>query len=181
MSEAPGAALAATDILARLVAFDTTSAKSNLALIDWVADYLDGHGIAATLSHDDAGEKANLFATIGSAERGGVMLSGHTDVVPVTGQDWSSDPFALTRRGDRLYARGTADMKAFIAAALSALPDFLASPLETPIHFAFSYDEEVGCFGAPRLIEKLPEGAARPRLAIIGEPTLMRVVTAHKG
>jgi acetylornithine deacetylase len=181
MSEAQGAALSAIDILARLVAFDTTSAKSNLALIGWVADYLDRRGIAVTLTHDDAGEKANLFATIGPVERGGVMLSGHTDVVPVAGQDWESEPFALTRRGDRLFGRGSADMKGFIAASLAALPEFLAHPLATPIHFAFSYDEEVGCFGAPRLIEKLPEGAARPKLVIIGEPTLMRVVTAQKG
>src|SRR5919197_6190247 len=111
MSEAPRASLSSTEILRRLVAFDTTSAKSNLALIEWVADYLAGFGITATLTHDDAGEKANLFATIGPADRGGVVLSGHTDIVPVAGQDWASDPFALTSREGRLYGRGTADMK----------------------------------------------------------------------
>jgi len=180
MSEAVGAA-AALDILDRLVAFDTTSARSNLALIHWVRDYLGAHGIASTLTPDAAGEKANLFATIGSGERGGVVLSGHTDVVPVAGQSWTSDPFRLTRRDERLYGRGAADMKGFIALALALVPEALAQPLAVPLHLAFSFDEEVGCRGVPALIAALPQGAARPRLAIIGEPTSMRVANAHKG
>jgi acetylornithine deacetylase len=181
MSEAGAARLEVADILRRLVAFDTVSARSNLALIDWVAEYLDGYGIASQLTYDDARAKANLFATIGPQDKGGVILSGHTDVVPVEGQAWDSDPFALTLREGRLYGRGSADMKGFIAAALAAVPDFLAADLKTPVHFAFSYDEEIGCFGAPRLIKALPEGEARPKLVIIGEPTMMRVVSQHKG
>jgi acetylornithine deacetylase len=181
MSE-PGLARRGTEeILRRLVAFDTVSARSNLDLIRWVADYLDGHGIAATLTYDEARQKANLFATIGPEDRGGVILSGHTDVVPVDGQAWDSDPFAVTERDGRLYGRGTADMKGFIACALAAVPDFVGTGLTTPIHFAFSYDEEVGCFGAMRLIEALPAGNARPELVIVGEPTSMRVVSQHKG
>ena len=181
MSEPGPARLDAAEILRRLVAFDTVSARSNLDLIRWVADYLDGYGVAATLTYDEHRQKANLFATIGPADRGGVILSGHTDVVPVEGQAWDSDPFALAERDGRLYGRGTADMKGFIATALAAVPGFRAASLKTPIHLAFSYDEEVGCFGVPRLIEALPEGEARPKLVIIGEPTSMRVVSQHKG
>src|SRR5689334_11790090 len=139
MSEAAPQRRTAADILRRLVAFDTVSARSNLDLVEWAADYLDGHGIAARLTYDDARTKANLFATIGPDDRGGVILSGHTDVVPVEGQAWDSDPFVLTERDGRLYGRGSADMKGFIAAALAAVPDFLAAGLETPIHLAFSY------------------------------------------
>ncbi|MGH7054058.1 MAG: acetylornithine deacetylase [Stellaceae bacterium] len=168
-------------ILERLVGFDTVSANSNLELIGWIADYLDGHGIACALTHDAAGKKANLYATIGPAERGGVILSGHTDVVPVAGQAWDSDPFRLTRRADHLYGRGTADMKGFIALALALVPEALESPLAVPLHFAFSFDEEVGCLGVPELIRALPAGGARPRLAIIGEPTEMRIGNAQKG
>jgi acetylornithine deacetylase len=169
------------EMLRRLVGFDTVSAHSNLALIDWVAEYLAAYGIPSTLTRDDAGGKANLFATIGPAGRGGVVLSGHTDVVPVEGQPWSSDPFTLTERDGRLYGRGAADMKGFIAIALALVPEMMARPLATPIHFAFSYDEEVGCIGARRLIAALPEGAARPRLVIVGEPTGMQIANAHKG
>jgi acetylornithine deacetylase len=168
-------------MLRRLVAFDTTSARSNLPLIHFVRDYLAAYGIDSELSFDDTGEKANLFATIGPAGRGGVVLSGHTDVVPVTGQPWSTDPWVVTEKAERLYGRGTADMKSFIAIALALVPEWREMSLETPIHLALSYDEEVGCFGVRRLIERLPEGAARPRLVIVGEPTEMRVVTAHKG
>ncbi|HVJ55973.1 MAG TPA: acetylornithine deacetylase [Aliidongia sp.] len=171
-------------ILERLIAFDTTSVKSNLALIDWIADFLDGEGIEVTLSHDEADphhSKANLFATIGPEIPGGVMLSGHTDVVPVDGQDWSSDPFALTERDDRFYARGSADMKAFIALALSRTAFFKEKVKRMPVHFAFSFDEEVGCLGVRHLIKHLPTGPARPQLAIIGEPTLLQPVNAHKG
>jgi len=172
---------AAIAILERLVAYDTVSANSNLDLVDWVADYLDGHGIDSVLIRNEEGTKANLFATIGPAERGGIILSGHTDVVPVEGQAWASDPFRLAARDGRLYGRGTADMKGFIALVLALAPQALARPLEIPLHLAFSYDEEVGCLGVPALIRALPEGMARPRLAIIGEPTGMRVANAHKG
>jgi acetylornithine deacetylase len=172
---------AAIDILERLVGFDTVSANSNLELIGWIADYLDGHGIKCRLTHNPAGTKANLFATLGPAERGGVILSGHTDVVPVAGQDWDSDPFRLTRRDDRLLGRGTADMKGFIALVLALVPRALECPLAIPLHLAFSFDEEVGCLGVPALIRALPEGAARPRLAVIGEPTEMQIGNAQKG
>jgi acetylornithine deacetylase len=172
---------AALEILERLVGFDTVSANSNLELIRWVADYLDGYGLRCLLTYDAAGTKANLFATIGPAERGGVILSGHTDVVPVAGQAWDSDPFRVTRRGDRLYGRGTADMKGFLALVLALVPQALDGPLAVPLHLAFSFDEEVGCLGVPALIRALPEGAARPRLAIIGEPTEMRIGNAQKG
>ncbi|HXC89419.1 MAG TPA: acetylornithine deacetylase [Stellaceae bacterium] len=174
-------ALDAVAILERLVGFDTVSANSNLALIDWVADYLDGLGIASTLTRSPDGGKANLFATVGPPERGGVILSGHTDVVPVAGQAWDTDPFRLVARDDRLYGRGAADMKGFIALALALVPEAVALPLQTPLHLALSYDEEVGCLGVPALIRALPQGLARPRLAIIGEPTEMRVANAHKG
>jgi acetylornithine deacetylase len=174
--------MAPAEILGRLVAFDTVSANSNLALIDWVVDYLDGHGIAADLIYDEAHSKANLFATIGPAEAGGgVILSGHTDVVPVAGQNWDSDPFALSERDGKLYGRGTADMKSFIAIALALVPEFKSRPLKRPLHLALSFDEEVGCFGAPLLIAALPEGAGRPSLVIVGEPTNMAVANAHKG
>ncbi|MGH7114634.1 MAG: acetylornithine deacetylase, partial [Stellaceae bacterium] len=176
-------------ILDRLIGFDTVSAKSNLDLIEWVADYLDGHGVASQLTRSDDGAKANLFATIGAAtgpgigsgEGGGVILSGHTDVVPVEGQDWASDPFRLEARGDHLYGRGAADMKGFLALCLALVPRALAQPLKVPLHLALSYDEEVGCLGVPSLIRSLPDGIARPRLAIIGEPTGMQVANAHKG
>lgn len=174
--------LSPTEILRKLVAFDTVSASSNLALIGWVADHLDAHGIASQLTYDESGSKANLFATIGPAEAGGgVILSGHTDVVPVAGQPWDSDPFALLERDGRLYGRGTADMKSFIAIALALFPEFKAWRLKRPLHLALSFDEEVGCFGAPRLIEALPSGPARPGLVIVGEPTGMEVANAHKG
>jgi acetylornithine deacetylase len=173
---------ATTDMLRRLVAFDTVSANSNLDLIRWVSDYLGSHGIAAHLTYDEAGNKANLFATIGPAEAGGgVILSGHTDVVPVAGQPWDSDPFTLIERDGRLYGRGTADMKSFIAIALALVPEFKSRPLRRPLHLALSFDEEVGCFGAPRLIKALPQGTGRPNLVIVGEPTAMAVANAHKG
>jgi acetylornithine deacetylase len=170
------------EVLRRLVAFDTVSANSNLALIDWVADYLKGYGIATSLTFNDARDKANLFATIGPQDAGGgVILSGHTDVVPVIGQSWDTDPFSVIERDGKLYGRGTADMKSFIAIALALVPEFKARPLRRPLHLALSFDEEVGCFGAPHLIESLPRGAARPSLVIVGEPTNMAVANAHKG
>jgi len=176
------APLSAVEILDRLIAFDTVSAKSNLALIDWVADLLHGHGVPVRLTRSDDGAKANLWATIGPDDRGGVVLSGHTDVVPVEEQPWTSDPFSLTDRGDgRLYGRGTADMKAFLALCLARVPQWTGRTLRAPIHLAFSYDEEVGCLGVGRLIDDVLANLPRPRLAVVGEPTEMRVVNAHKG
>lgn len=176
------AAPSAVEILDRLIAFDTVSARSNLALIDWVADYLDGHGIGVRLTRSDDGAKANLWATVGPDDRGGVVLSGHTDVVPVEEQPWTSDPFVMTDRGDgRLYGRGTADMKAFLALCLAKVPEWRARGLRTPLHLAFSYDEEMGCLGVGRLIDDVTANLPKPRLAVVGEPTEMRVVNAHKG
>ena len=159
------------EMIERLIAFDTTSRHSNLELIDFVADYLNRYGISSSLSHDRDGGKANLFATIGPAGDGGIVLSGHTDVVPVDGQDWSSDPFKVIERDGKLYGRGTSDMKSFIAIVLALLPDFLAQPLSQPIHFAFSYDEEIGCLGVHGLIKDIRAQGLRPSAAIIGEPT----------
>jgi acetylornithine deacetylase len=171
----------AVEILERLVAFDTTSRLSNLALIEWVEAYLADHGVASRRIASDDGRKANLLATVGPVVEGGVVLSGHTDVVPVDGQPWTSDPFALIERDGRLYGRGSADMKSFIALALAAAPELKAAPLQRPAHLAFSYDEEIGCLGAPRLIEALAAGLPRPAAVIVGEPTSMEVVTGHKG
>ena len=169
------------EMLRRLVGFDTTSRNSNLELIGFVADYLKGHGVETSLSHDDDGRKANLCATLGPDRPDGVVLSGHTDVVPVDGQSWDTDPFALVERDGRQYGRGAADMKSFIAVALALVPEFLRAPLAVPIHLALSYDEEVGCLGAPRLIAQIEEAGLAPAVVIIGEPTGMRTVNAHKG
>jgi len=171
----------ATPILERLVAFDTTSHLSNLALIEWVERYLAGHGIASRRIVSDDGAKANLLATIGPASEGGVVLSGHTDVVPVDGQAWSSDPFVLVEREGRLFGRGSCDMKGFLALALAAVPDFLDAGLKRPAHLAFSYDEEIGCFGAPAMIDLIGRELPRPALVVVGEPTSMEVVSGHKG
>lgn len=168
-------------ILETLVGFDTVSARSNLALIHWVRDYLLRHGVESALVPNTEGTKANLYATLGPRRPGGVVLSGHTDVVPVEGQAWSGDPFRLTSRGGRLYGRGAADMKGFIACALAAVPDFAAAGLKTPIHLAFSHDEEVGCIGVPHLLARLARDLPKPAAAIVGEPTMMQVVTGHKG
>ena len=143
------------EILEALVGFDTTSSKSNLALIGWVESYLDRLGVAHERIPDRAGIKSNLMATIGRREVPGYILSGHTDVVPVDGQLWSNDPFHLTQRDGRLYGRGTCDMKGFVACCLAAVPDMLAQPLKQPIHLAFSYDEEVGCIGVRDIISQL--------------------------
>lgn len=169
------------ELIKRLVAFDTTSRESNLALIEFVADYLAGHGVKADIIHDESGRKANLYATLGPAETRGIALSGHTDVVPVDGQDWHTDPFSVVEADGRLYGRGTADMKGFIAVVLALVPEFLSRPLETPIHLAFSYDEEVGCLGVHGLVDHFQGPGVAPRIAIIGEPTSMKVVDAHKG
>lgn len=169
------------EMLARLVAFDTTSRNSNLALIDHVEDWLGALGIAAHRVANADGSKANLYASVGPMVAGGVVLSGHTDVVPVDGQPWTSDPWTLTERGGRLYGRGTCDMKGFIALALAAAPDFAAARLARPIHFALSYDEEIGCLGAPSMIRELVGALPPPAAVIVGEPTSMEVVNGHKG
>ena len=172
---------ASIDLIRRLIAFDTTSRESNLALIGFVQDYLKKLGIASELVFDETGKKANLFATLGPTDRPGLMLSGHTDVVPVDGQEWSTDPFEVVQKDGRLYGRGTCDMKSFIAVALALAPEFLQARLKTPIHFAFSYDEEVGCLGVRRLIAELAKRTVRPLACIVGEPTEMKVIRGHKG
>lgn len=168
-------------LVGRLVGFNTVSVLPNMALIDHVRDYLAGHGVAVRVVPNADGTKANLFATIGPDVPGGVALSGHTDVVPVEGQDWSSDPFTATPKGERLYGRGTADMKGFIAVALALVPEFKKKRLKRPIHFCFSYDEEITCLGIMSLLKLLGKELPKPAIAIIGEPTSMRVVNAHKG
>jgi acetylornithine deacetylase len=175
------ASSALMSILADLIGFDTTSRNSNLELIRYVEDYLSQHGVQSTLVHDDSGHKANLYATIGPAELGGVMLSGHTDVVPVDGQRWASDPFVLERIDDKVFGRGSADMKGFIACVLERVPEMVAASLTTPIHIALSYDEEVGCIGVRRLLDLMEKMPVVPSMAIIGEPTNMEIVVAHKG
>ncbi|MCF3936611.1 acetylornithine deacetylase [Acuticoccus sp. M5D2P5] len=169
------------ELLARLVSFDTTSRLSNLPLIDFVEDYLAGYGIESRRVMDETGTKANLWATIGPDGPGGIILSGHTDVVPVDGQTWASDPFTLTERDGQLYGRGACDMKGFLASTLAAVPAMAGASLARPIHIAFSYDEEVGCLGVARLIDWLQKEAATPAYCIVGEPTLMEVVIGHKG
>lgn len=174
--------MTAAEILERLVGFATVSRDSNLALIEWVEALLDEHDVEHWRIESDDGSKANLLARIGPDGAGGVVLSGHTDVVPVDGQPWSSDPFTLTDGGDgRLYGRGTCDMKGFLACALSQVPNWAGLKLQKPIWLAFSYDEEVGCIGAPRMIERLLADHPRPAAVIVGEPTLMHPVVAHKG
>jgi len=171
----------AIGILARLIAFDSVSTRPNRPLIDWVADYLAGHGVDAFVQPNADGTKANLFATIGPDQEGGIVLSGHTDVVPVDDQVWQTDPFTLSDRDGRLYGRGTADMKGFVALCLALVPILKGRTLTTPVHLAFSYDEEVGCLGVPHLVDHVLANLPRPKLAIIGEPTSMRPVNAHKG
>jgi acetylornithine deacetylase len=165
----------------RLIAFDTTSRNSNLDLIHYVRDYLADLGVTSHLTFDDEKRKANLYATLGPTDRGGIALSGHTDVVPVDGQDWSGDPWTVRDQDNRLYGRGTCDMKSFIAIALTYAPRFLERNLAQPIHYCLSYDEEVGCLGAPRLIAFLEQQPVKPIACIIGEPTDMKVIIGHKG
>ena len=169
------------EMLRRLVAFDTTSRNSNLDLIKYIQSYLEDFGVASTLVPNAEGTKANLYATIGPADReGGIVLSGHTDVVPVDGQPWTTDPWTLTEKPDgRLYGRGTCDMKGFIAVALAHVPAFQRARLKVPMHLAFSYDEEIGCLGAHSLVEKLMGNVPRPQAVIVGEPTMMGVVNAQ--
>ena len=176
-----GEIVSSIEMLRRLVAFDTTSRNSNLALIEYVQGYLRGHGIDSTLVPNEDGTKANMFATVGPKVKDGVVLSGHTDVVPVDGQPWVTDPWTLTLKDGKYYGRGTCDMKAFYAIALAMVPEFKKAPLKRPIHFALSYDEEIGCFGAHSLAAAMATEVPRPRAIIIGEPTMMTVVHAHKG
>jgi acetylornithine deacetylase len=173
--------LTTRQILADLVAFDTTSRNSNLELMAYIQNYLDGFGVPSRLIYNEAGDKANLWATIGPNVDGGTVLNGHTDCVPVDDQVWATDPFTLSERDGRLHGRGSADMKGFVASALAAVPDIVAQPRTTPIHLAFSYDEEIGCLGVRDLLADIAQSGPRPAICIVGEPTSMQVVTGHKG
>ena len=169
------------EMLDRLIAFPTVSSASNLDLIHFVRDYLAEHGIESHLTPDETGQKSNLHAVVGPREAGGVVLSGHTDVVPVEGQAWSTDPWVVTERDGRLYGRGTCDMKGFQALALALVPDMLDAGMKRPIHIALSYDEEVGCLGAPYMIRRMASELPPASACIVGEPSMMEVVTGHKG
>ncbi|MBR8295477.1 acetylornithine deacetylase [Burkholderia cenocepacia] len=168
-------------LLAELIGFDTVSRHSNLAMIEFIRDYLAGYDVDSELFYNDARSKANLFATIGPRERGGIVLSGHTDVVPADGQAWTVEPFRMSERDGRLYGRGTADMKGFLASVLAAVPMFVARRLSLPIHLAFSYDEEIGCLGVRPMLAELAKRPHRPVLCVIGEPTELKPVLGHKG
>ncbi|MER0043223.1 acetylornithine deacetylase [Pseudomonas sp. MGal98] len=168
-------------LLERLIGFATVSRDSNLELIEFIREYLAGFGVDSELFHNAEGTKANLFATIGPTDRGGVVLSGHTDVVPVDGQAWTVEPFQLSERDGRLYGRGTADMKGFIACVLAAAPELVQRPLQVPVHLAFSYDEEVGCLGVRSMLAELEKRPHKPTLCLIGEPTELKPVLGHKG
>ncbi|WP_108484694.1 acetylornithine deacetylase [Oceaniglobus ichthyenteri] len=173
--------LTARQIMEKLVSFPTVSRDSNLELISWVEEYLKGYGIAATRVYDTTGKKAALYANVGPEVDGGIVLSGHTDVVPVDGQAWDTDPWVVTQKGGRLYGRGTCDMKGFDALALAAVPLALERGVKRPLQIALSYDEEVGCLGAPPMIDEMVKHLPRAAGAIIGEPSMMKTVTAHKG
>jgi len=173
--------LSAREILAKLISFPTVSRDSNLALIDWVEAYLASHGVSAHRVYSEDGRKANLYANIGPEVDGGVVLSGHTDVVPVDGQKWATDPFTLVERDGKLIGRGACDMKGFDAIALAAVPKALRAGLKRPLQIALSYDEEIGCYGAPRMLAEMTERLPRAAAAIIGEPSMLRPVTGHKG
>jgi acetylornithine deacetylase len=168
-------------LLERLIGFATVSRDSNLEMIEFIRQYLNELGIESELFYNAERTKANLFATIGPRERGGIVLSGHTDVVPIDGQPWTVDPFRLTERDGRLYGRGTADMKGFIASVLAAVPMFIECELKLPVHLAFSYDEEVGCLGVRPMLAELERRAHKPVLCLIGEPTELKPVLGHKG
>ena len=169
------------EILADLIAYPTVSSDSNLAMIDYIANLLGDQGARVEIYCADSGAKANLFASIGPDRDGGVVLSGHSDVVPVTDQNWTTDPFALRLDGDLLYGRGTCDMKGFIAATLAMAGDYAGRDLKRPVHFCFTHDEEVGCLGAQALLPILQARGHRPAIAIVGEPTDMKIVEGHKG
>jgi acetylornithine deacetylase len=169
------------EMLARLVAFDTTSRNSNLDLIAFVRGYLDAHGVSYRVSTDPTGQKANIHAIIGPQAAGGIALSGHVDTVPVDGQTWSADPFTLRNDGGKLFARGACDMKGFVAACLAAVPDFQAKPLQRPLHLFISYDEETDFGGVERLVVDLGDSGLKPTLCVVGEPSGMKPILAHKG
>ena len=175
-----GTTYSTEEMLARLISFDTTSRDGNIPLIEFVEDYLDGWGVPHFRVDYEANRKTNLFATIGPEIAGGIVLSGHTDVVPVDGQPWTSNPFELTARGERLFGRGTCDMMGFLAVCLAEVPNFLKAGLKSPIHLALSCDEEVGCKGVRPLIAHMRDHLPKPRAVIVGEPTSMKVVNAHK-
>lgn len=168
------------DILGKLVGFDTTSRNSNLPCIAWIEDYLSSHGVRSERVVDPTGTKANLWATIGPADVPGYVLSGHTDVVPVDGQEWASDPFVLTEKDGRLYGRGAADMKGFDAVCLAMVPAMVKAGLKRPIHLAFSHDEEIGCVGVRSLLAKLQDMPVKPAGCFVGEPSNMQVIIGHK-
>src|ERR1043166_6113900 len=180
-SPAPAATRASIDMIRKLIAYPTVSRDSNLDLIKLARAYLEDLGAETRLPFDDERNKANLFATLGPRGVPGIVLSGHTDVVPVEGQKWDTDPFECTLKDERLYGRGTSDMKSFVAIALAAAPEFVQRGLATPIHYALSYDEEIGCIGVARLIADLAAAGIRPQACIVGEPTMMQPVIAHKG
>ncbi len=169
------------EILNRLIGFASVSSESNLDIVAWIEDYLSRHGVASRRIPDRTGRKASILATIGPAERAGVVLSAHTDVVPVAGQDWASPPFTATARDNRIIGRGATDMKGFIASVLAHVPDFKAAAVAGPVLIALSYDEEVGCLGAPDLVAEVAAAAVKPALCIVGEPTGLRIGYAHKG
>lgn len=168
-------------ILKELIAYPTVSSDSNLALIEWIASQLEALGAEVEIFKDPSGTKANLFATLGPIKDGGIVLSGHSDVVPVADQDWTHDPFDMIEKDGKLYGRGSCDMKGFIAATLAMAPLFAEAKLKRPVHFAFTHDEETGCIGARSLIEEIKKRSIKPAIAIIGEPTSMRVIEGHKG
>ncbi|MGH8417901.1 MAG: acetylornithine deacetylase [Pseudomonas sp.] len=169
------------ELLQTLVGFDTTSRESNLHLIEFARDYLEGFGVTSELVYNEERSKANLFASIGPVELPGIALSGHTDVVPVDGQPWTVPPFKLTERDGKLFGRGTADMKGYIACVLALVPALVKAPLRIPVHIALSYDEEVGCLGVRSLLKVLEQRPVKPILCIIGEPTELKPVLGHKG
>ena len=173
--------LSAREILARLISFKTVSRNSNLELIDWVETYLASHGVAATRVYDETQTKAALYAHVGPWVAGGVILSGHSDVVPVDGQAWTRSPFVLEEEGGKIYGRGACDMKGFLALALAAVPLAKTHPLARPLQIAISYDEEVGCIGARPMIAEMAQHLPRAAAVVVGEPSMMRMVNGHKG
>lgn len=173
--------LSSFEILEKLISFPTISRSPNIELIEWVSNLLASFGVKTTILQNEDGSRANLFATTGEEEHGGIMLSGHTDVVPTEGQDWQTDPFKLTKLDGKLFGRGTADMKGFCASAIKILCDASNKKLKTPIHLALSFDEEIGCIGVRSLIDMLKESPIKPQMCIVGEPTLLAVASGHKG
>ena len=169
------------DILTKLVGFDTTSHRSNRECIDWIRDYLASYGVTSEIVADDSGDKACLWATIGASDKPGIVLAGHSDVVPVDGQQWSSDPFTLTERNGNLYGRGSCDMKAFIACSLALVPEWVKNPPPQPVHLAFTHDEETDMVGAARLTDFMRARGIVPQWVWIGEPTNLRIIDSHKG